>query len=1181
MSKIIPDKFIQDNRDASPIDGIPMAQSITGSPADFTTPSSDDTAARKKEVDKNLKALSPKQSAEEPNANKDAAGRILKAILGNPESIAELKKILAAIKGPSTSLFSGWGEKGSSSSSADTNPRSRNTHPRGNDTGHSGDRASTDTESGDRASTDTESGDRASTDTESDDTVPHSNKSNISSTDAYKKMKTIKDMKLPEQITGLNRLLTSFEKPLVGANAGGAGMTDDDKNVLNMAILTFIREHAYDSILFKGLNDYDELYRTLNSILNGILIESFNKTKDQKKTKAQNKKNLEVATAQDDLNSAKEAIKVLMQKHKDEDIMEAKERVTELDAEKTNTEQQLAKATIAQTTDVGEPKSKITTPTSPPAPVPRSKQEQQKDKRARISDVADQKVKSLQQQNKKIDHGSKDSNKEVDTLTNKLLEIKQKLAQATTYVTTLEKDRTEKEKNTRASTTRGNREAELEQQYNKIKEANIILETAQQSPTAEEVTIAVDQADDDPTPEILIQNLLDILLEKTSPIYTPQYFELKKEFSYIEASNGNPAIYTDIKPYYKRVFMTRSMTHKQNPWKKTTDTVYYIMPSGPSGELGSLVRESTRGLPVVGSCAIQYVHPEVQDTTTTSGVIPENAIDDKPGQKLQELRAFICSRNNCNRGQMVSLPKDDPLIKSPVKGNEKRAFETLDSSMHQAEEENHAMSLEISTYLWELLWNLSGPKQKLVQITYKGNYIYYHENNNENNPTILKSRSYFCKPTPYKNYITLYDTSGEGLPPITNFLYGIDRNASKYGENNASITIDNNNLGLTASMEMFNSGTDSRTGEADEGVHVSSPLPVSRTNSTVGWNDSNPSLLSPLLLSPSGVVPNAAPQGNLQQHILEYPLHGGKKPEYEYDILKACILANLYTLILFINIKPLSNPIEALYNAFKDGHILGSEDKRDPILKTDPINTHITIPETTGLVIRKTTPITIKPIFNGYDNAKDWFEGCVKNSTLFNCIIYKGHTNYLPIESVIGKYSIYNNLEDRTKLFSNYPYDYRIEQYNKLYLTRYRAINKMGDLSRKSRHKLMTGTSGYTAQELRVIEQAVKDPSTRNNPLLYPDMYNLQKGVALTKDKTCKSNGTFRSNLYLIFGDKNGYVISQGGGGKKKTASNHKKYNKDKLYMKQLNKQRQTKPNKTNKRKKNAKKYTNKRQKIY
>ena len=1165
MSKIIPDKFIQDNRDASPIGGIPMALSVTGSPADFTTPSSDDTAARKKEVDKNLKALSPKQSAEEPNANKDAAGRILKAILGNPESIAELKKILAAIKGPSTSLFSGWGEKGSSSSSADTNPRSRNTHPRGNDTGHSGD----------RASTDTESGDRASTDTESDDTVPHSNKSNISSTDAYKKMKTIKDMKLPEQITGLNSLLTSFEKPPVGLNVGGAGMTDDDKNVLNMAILTFIREHAYDSILFKGLNDYDELYGTLN----GILIENFKKTKDQKKTKAQNKKNFEVATAQDDLNSAKEAIKVLMQKHKDEDIMEAKERVTELDAEKTNTEQQLAKATIAQKTDVGDPESKIATPMIPQAPVPPSQPpktaphpdillEQYKQRWNNLSDVADQKEKSLQQQKQKIDHGSKDINNEVDTLTNKLLEIKQKLAQATTYVTTLEKARTEKEKNTRASTTRGNREAELEQQYNKIKEANIILETAQQSPTAEEVTIAVDQADDDPTPEKLIQNLLDILLEKTSPIYTPQYFELKKEFSYNDASNGNPAIYTDIKPYYKRVFMTRSMTHKQNPWKKTTDTVYYIMPSGPSGELGSLVRESTRGLPVVGSCAIQYV----QGTTTISGEISGNAKDDKPGQKLQELRAFICSRNNCNRGQMVSLPKDDPLIKSPVKGNEKRAFETLDSSMHQAEEENHARSLEISTYLWELLRYLSGPRHNPVKITYKGNYIYYHENNNENNPTILKSRSYLCKPTPYKNYITLYDISGK--EPITNFLYGIDRNASKYGENNASITIDNNHLGLTASMEMFNSGTDSRTGEADEDVHVSSPSPVLHTNSTVILNNSNP----------SRVVPKAAPQGNLQQQSdkvvhHEYPHHGGKKPEYEYDILKACILANLYTLILFINIKPLSNPIEALYNAFKDGHILGSEDKRDPILKTDPINAHITIPETTGLFIRKTTPITIKPIFNGYDNAKDWFKGCVTNSTLFNCIIYKGHTNYLPIESVIGKYSIYNNLEDRTKLFSNYPYDYRIEQYNKLYLTRYRAINKMGDLSRKSRKTLMTGTSGYTAQELRVIEQAVKDPSTRNNPLLYPDMYNLQKGVALTKDKTCKSNGTFRSNLYLIFGDKNGYVISQGGGSKKKTASNHKKYNKDKLYMKQLNKQRQTKPNKTNKRKKNAKKYTNKRYK--
>ena len=41
----------------------------------------------------------------------------------------------------------------------------------------------------------------------------------------------------------------------------------------------------------------------------------------------------------------------------------------------------------------------------------------------------------------------------------------------------------------------------------------------------------------------------------------------------------------------------------------------------------------------------------------------------------------------------------------------------------------------------------------------------------------------------------------------------------------------------------------------------------------------------------------------------------------------------------------------------------------------------------------------------------DWFEGCVTNSTLFNSIIYKGHINYLPIESIIGKYSIYSNID--------------------------------------------------------------------------------------------------------------------------------------------------------------------------
>jgi hypothetical protein len=307
---------------------------------------------------------------------------------------------------------------------------------------------------------------------------------------------------------------------------------------------------------------------------------------------------------------------------------------------------------------------------------------------------------------------------------------------------------------------------------------------------------------------------------------------------------------------------------------------------------------------------------------------------------------------------------------------------------------------------------------------------------------------------------------------------------------------------------------------------------------------------------------------------------GGK----EYNILKACILANLYTLILFVNIRTFDDRIEALYNAFKEGHILGSEDKRDTILDKNPI-----IPSDVQIPVRpgggsKAKPITIKPIFNGYENANDWFKGCVTNSTLFNCIIYKGHVNYLPIESIIGKYSIYSNIESKgyfnsnKPLFSHVPYDKRIKQYNKLYLTRYREINIMGDLSRHYSDKVMTGTSGYTAQELRVIKNASENlPS--DEPLLYPDMYNLQKGVELTKKDNCVNDCPFRANLYLIFGDKNGYVKSQGGGSKKKRVSNHKKYNKDKLYMKYLNKQRQTKPNKTNKRKKRSKKYTNKRKK--
>ena len=74
-------------------------------------------------------------------------------------------------------------------------------------------------------------------------------------------------------------------------------------------------------------------------------------------------------------------------------------------------------------------------------------------------------------------------------------------------------------------------------------------------------------------------------------------------------------------------------------------------------------------------------------------------------------------------------------------------------------------------------------------------------------------------------------------------------------------------------------------------------------------------------------------------------------------------------------------------------------------------------------------------------------------------------------------------------------------------------INKRGDPTRRRGMGTWTGslnnrkrnwdyaTSGYTAQELMVIEEASESVLPSDEPLLYPDMYNLQKGVVLTKGK--------------------------------------------------------------------------------
>ena len=452
-------------------------------------------------------------------------------------------------------------------------------------------------------------------------------------------------------------------------------------------------------------------------------------------------------------------------------------------------------------------------------------------------------------------------------------------------------------------------------------------------------------------------------------------------------------------------------------------------------------------------------------------------------------------------------------------------------------------------------------------------------------------------------------------------------------------------------------------------------------------------------------------------------------------MLKACLLSNLYTLILLLK----TTSVEELFTAFRDGNIVGSNGVPDPILK----NTNIT-PSTDNIKLSSfykrlrghSRTILINPITEPYTDSKEWFELCITNSTLFNNLIYRGHVNYLPIESVLGKHSIYhqivkqvnsirysnatkgdsagtsdtpaenissndvNRLNKIIKNFYSTNYKDRIKQYNDLYKTRYAVINNGETMYSKFKFN-----SSYTNKELSIL----KTLSSDTKPILYPDMYNLQKGISeLNRSVHCKkadagiiqrdmhqaggggddikwkdmdgtwqrgkvvdgnweatplgdsatplgdsaaplgdsaaplgdsaaplgdsaaplgdsaaplgdsaaplgdsaaplgdsaappaspapppapapapepaSTGTecpFGANLYLIFGNWDGFVMnpSKGGGTKKKTVSNHKKYNKNKLYMKHLQKERRKKGKKTNKRKKRSKKYTYKRKK--
>jgi len=955
----------------------------------------------------------------------------------------------------------------------------------------------------------------------------------------------------------------------------------------------------------------------------------------------------------------------------------------------------------------------------------------------------------------------------------------------------------------------------------------------------------------------LIKMLLEIIIERTSPVYTPEYFVLEKKKLWDQdihtTSGGERTIALTIpkKPYYERIFKTVSLSTKSTS-KGYYGMDYYIKPRLPSPTPSGETLSGGENLLTKKGRAERMARLK---NTENSKKVTKAAV-------MKQLSTFSCNQSNCNSGKLIPIPEDDSLVwtKRTVSSSMSHSSAVMDQNLdtvismlgpaHQHEADNHSNFLEISTYLWQVLRILVKDDQtKCIRIQYTGTYIYYTEPycKTNNCAKYIKSGEYFCKPQPHKtNYIALYrDVSGEDQ--ITNFLYGLDRNAGRYGLNNATIEISEDSKIGDAIYDEWD-GEDEEPGEVDSGdakltnvddikkemadfqadkeekkekAKADKEKAMLRTGPTKRKRETGLALASWLKNSTeekkkedaainiqslwrgdtnrkklkeakaaedkavedkaakekkkakflSDLVSNQAkkeaalkiqsltrrkaarkklndgflsgpmstldlpdsddenpksnkkekkeknvkgktPKKEKKEKKEETPSDSPKKDSSDDDslqisvggttennnMLKACLLSNLYTLILLLK----TTSVEDLFKAFQYGNIMGSDGVPDPILK----NTNIT-PSTDNIKLAgffkrlrgNSRTILINPITESYNDHTEWFELCITNSTLFNNLIYRGHVNYLPIESVLGKHSIYHEIVKKVnstapkgdtgdtrdisgnnysssdidrlnkiiKNFHSTKYKARIKQYNELYKTRYKTVNNgegmLTNRSLKTFNSKFSFNSSYTSKELSVI----KSLSSDTKPILYPDMYNLQKGISeLNRSVHCKkadagiiqrdlhqagggddiqwknvagtwkrgkmvygnweaaplddsaasaasaaspatptpaptptptptptpaaptpapaSTGTecpFGANLYLIFGNWDGFVMnpSKGGGPKKKTVSNHKKYNKNKLYMKHLQKERRKKGKKTNKRNKRSKKYTNKRRK--
>ena len=106
-------------------------------------------------------------------------------------------------------------------------------------------------------------------------------------------------------------------------------------------------------------------------------------------------------------------------------------------------------------------------------------------------------------------------------------------------------------------------------------------------------------------------------------------------------------------------------------------------------------------------------------------------------------------------------------------------------SAHRHEADNHATSLEISTYLWQVLKLLYKKDKARISIQYSGNYIYNttnelpdlsnldRESGSIRSATLLPIGPYFCEPTDNTNYIALYTDAVWGFRKDNQFFIWI------------------------------------------------------------------------------------------------------------------------------------------------------------------------------------------------------------------------------------------------------------------------------------------------------------------------------------------------------------------------------------------------------------------------